>query len=44
MQEITKQQWQAKHKDYKSIIDGQKYILTNKNGATVLAPVNIDAQ
>jgi hypothetical protein len=42
MKQITKEQWAKCPKDYKVIKNGQRYMLTNENGATVLAPVEID--
>jgi hypothetical protein len=42
LRKITQEEWNTKKKhDYASIKDGQKYILTNENGATVLVPVEI---
>jgi hypothetical protein len=40
---ITQKEWETKKKHgYTSVKDGQKYILTNENGATVLAPVSVE--
>jgi hypothetical protein len=42
LKKITQEEWNTKKKhDYASIKDGQKYILTNINGATILVPVEI---
>lgn len=41
MEKITKSQWKKLHKDYKTIIDGQRYILKLVNGATCLVPVKV---
>ena len=42
LRKITQEEWNTKKKhDYASIKDGQKYILTNENGATILVPVEI---
>ena len=40
--QITKSEWAKKPKAYKSIIDGQKYILAldPKTGGTILKPVD----
>lgn len=38
MFKITQNEWNTRHKDYKSIIDGQKYILKDCR----LIPVEID--
>lgn len=43
METITKSEWKALHRDYKTIIDGQRYILKLVNGATCLVPVTIIA-
>jgi hypothetical protein len=43
MKTITKAQWiNKKRMGYAHIKDGQKYILTNDNGATVLLPVIVE--
>lgn len=41
--QITKAEWAKKPKAYKSIIDGQKYILAldPKTGGTILKPVDV---
>ncbi len=41
--EITKQVWRDYPKDYKSIIEGTKYILKNnpETGGTELVPVKV---
>lgn len=41
METITKSGWRKLHKDYKAIIDGQRYILKLVNGGTCLVPVRI---
>lgn len=41
METITKSKWKALHRDYKAIIDGQRYILKLVNGDTCLVPVNV---
>ena len=41
METITKKQWKELHRDYKDIINGQKYILKLENGATCLVPVKV---
>lgn len=41
METITKSEWKALHRDYKEIINGQRYILKLVNGGTCLAPVKI---
>jgi hypothetical protein len=38
--EVTREKWKKTHKDYKSIIKGQKYMLVYDNG-TCLKPVKI---
>ena len=38
---ITKSEWNKKPKDYKAIIDGQRYILSLEQGGTSLVPVNV---
>ena len=42
-EQITKSEWAKKPKAYKSIIDGQKYILAldPKTGGTILKPVDV---
>lgn len=44
LETITKKQWNETHKDYKSIINGQKFILKNVSGVTVLTPINVSNQ
>ena len=41
MEIITRKQWKDLHKDYKDIINGQRYILKLENGGTCLVPVKI---
>ena len=41
MEIITKKQWRELHRDYKSIIDGQRYILKLEKGGTCLVPVQV---
>lgn len=41
METITKSEWKALHRDYKEIINGQRYILKLVNGGTCLVPVKI---
>ena len=41
MEIITKKQWRELHRDYKSIIDGQRYILKGTNKGTCLVPVQL---
>lgn len=41
MKTITKKEWIKKNKDYKSIINGQKYILTMTDKGTALVPVEL---
>lgn len=43
METITKSKWKLLHKDYKTIIDGQRYILKLVAGATCLVPVKLIA-
>ncbi len=38
---ITRKEWKELHKDYKAIIDKQKYILKLVNGGTCLVPVKV---
>ncbi|HAX61526.1 MAG TPA: hypothetical protein DCX95_03060 [Elusimicrobia bacterium] len=38
---ITKSEWNKTPKDYKTTIDGQRYILLLKQGGTSLVPVNV---
>ena len=40
---ISKKEWDSTHKDYKSIIDGEYYImvLDREKGMSVLAPVKV---
>ncbi|MGB1811877.1 MAG: hypothetical protein ACPHM3_05345 [Candidatus Kariarchaeum pelagius] len=43
MKTITKEQWRKTHKDYKSMIDGQPYVLEFIKGkGTCLSPVKIE--
>lgn len=45
MLKISKEEWKAKQRHgYASYINGQPYILTMENGATVLAPVEIETK
>lgn len=41
METITKSEWKALHRDYKTIIDKQRYILKLVNGGTCLVPVKL---
>lgn len=41
MEEIKKSEWKKLHRDYKEIIDGQRYILKLANGTTCLVPVKV---
>ncbi len=41
MKTITKSEWKELHKDYKTIIDKQRYILRLVNGGTCLVPVKV---
>lgn len=41
MEIITKSDWKKLHRDYKTIIDKQRYILKLVNGGTCLVPVEI---
>ena len=41
MEKIKKSEWKALNKDYKDIINGQRYILKLVNGATCLVPVEV---
>jgi len=42
MKQITAEEWRNKHKDFKSIIDGQRHILTLVEGVgTCLIPVEV---
>lgn len=41
MEQITKEDWKRKPKDYKTIIDGQRYILKGTNNGPCLVPVEI---
>lgn len=41
METITKKEWKALHRDYKEIINGQRYILKLEKGGTCLVPVKI---
>lgn len=41
METITKREWKNLHKDYKCIINKQKYILKLENGGTCLVPVRV---
>lgn len=41
METITKSKWKALHRDYKSIINGQRCILKLVNGGTCLVPVKV---
>lgn len=41
MEQITKSEWKKLHRDYKTIIDGQRYILKLINGGTCLVPVQV---
>lgn len=39
---ITKAEWKKLHKDYKTIIDNQRYILKLTNSGTCLVPVRLE--
>lgn len=41
MEKITKSEWKALHKDYKEIINGQRYILKWTAQGTTLVPVKV---
>jgi hypothetical protein len=42
METITAEEWKTKHKDYKTIINGQRHILKNIQGSgTCLVPVEV---
>ena len=41
METITKSEWRKLHKDYKDIINGQRYILKLEKGGTCLVPVKL---
>jgi len=41
METITKSEWKALHKDYKEIINGQRYILKGTAQGTTLVPVTV---
>ena len=41
MKTIKKEEWKNLHKDYKTIINGQHYILKLTEKGTCLVPVNI---
>lgn len=41
METITKSEWRKLHKDYKEIINSQRYILKLVNGGTCLVPVKV---
>lgn len=41
METITKNKWKNTPKDYKTIIDGQRYILKGTSQGTSLVPVNV---
>mgnify|MGYP006900761951 CR=1 FL=1 len=38
---ITKKEWTKIHKDYKTIINGQKYILVLNGLGSILQPVEV---
>lgn len=42
MKTITKQQWEKKHDDYKSIIDGKFYVLELTDAGSCLRQVLIE--
>lgn len=46
MVKLTMEQWKKKHRDYKAIVKGKRYILRldPKTGATELVPVEITRQ
>ncbi len=39
--EMTKDQWRKTHRDFKSVIDGQRYVLQWTANGTGLVPVTI---
>lgn len=41
MEQITKSDWKKLHRDYKAIINKQRYILKLVNGGTCLVPVKV---
>jgi hypothetical protein len=41
---MTNAQFWQKHPDFRAIINGKRYVLVCRNGATVLAPVKIVAE
>ncbi len=42
METITAEEWRTKHRDYKTIINGQRHILKNIQGSgTCLVPVKV---
>lgn len=41
METITKSEWKALHRDYKEIINGQRYILKGTAQGTTLVPVTV---
>lgn len=41
METITRSEWKSLHKDYKTIINKQKYILKLLYGGTCLVPVTV---
>ena len=41
METITRSEWKSLHKDYKTIINKQKYVLKLSYGGACLVPVNV---
>jgi len=41
MKEVTMTEWKKTHKDYKGVINGQKYMLVYEDGMTRSVPVKI---
>lgn len=39
--QITKAEWQKTHRDFKSVIDGQRYVLRMTPRGTALVPVDL---
>lgn len=38
---ITREEWKKTHRDFKSIIDGQRYMMRLVDGKTCLVPVEV---
>lgn len=41
MESITKKEWEDTHKDYKTIIKDQRYIMKLENKGTCLVPIKV---